>query len=385
MFGPGDPVPSLYARGATNPRYALDSVAGRYVAITFIDGTRVPGIDAFLNQLYASRAPFDDAFASAFIVSCDPEDEAERRLGERYPGIRVFWDHGRTLAETFGCSQKNEERLSLTTWILDPALRVLAVLPIENPHTHYATICAVLSNLPNPAEDTDSIAPVLQVPNLIEPELCRRYIAYCEVTGPEDSGYMKTDPATGSTIMVVDHNHKRRNDCLIEDDMLRDALQARIIRRLVPQIQRAFQFKVTRMERYLIARYDAERGGYFRPHKDNTTLGTAHRRFAVSINLNADEYDGGDLRFPEFGMRTYRPSTGGAVVFSCSLLHEATPVTRGSRYCILPFLYDEAAAAVRLENAQFLADDELRKNVVASVTAKPKEKAAQKTVTAKRR
>jgi predicted 2-oxoglutarate/Fe(II)-dependent dioxygenase YbiX len=35
------------------------------------------------------------------------------------------------------------------------------------------------------------------------------------------------------------------------------------------------------------------------------------------------------------------------VVFSCSLLHEATPVTRGTRYATLPFLYDDAAAAVR--------------------------------------
>ena len=49
----------------------------------------------------------------------------------------------------------------------------------------------------------------------------------------------------------------------------------------------------------------------------------------MTINLNADDYEGGDLRFPEFGPRTYRAPTGGAVVFSCSLLHEATPVTRG--------------------------------------------------------
>src|SRR5690606_16138476 len=88
-------------------------------------------------------------------------------------------------------------------------------------------------------------------------------------------------------------------------------------------------------------------GGYFRPHRDNRSFGTAHRRFAVSINLNAGDFDGGDLRFPEFGGRTYRPPTGGAVVFCCSLLHEATPVTRGRRYAFLPFLYDEAAEAIR--------------------------------------
>jgi predicted 2-oxoglutarate/Fe(II)-dependent dioxygenase YbiX len=34
------------------------------------------------------------------------------------------------------------------------------------------------------------------------------------------------------------------------------------------------------------------------------------------------------------------------VVFSCALLHEATPVTRGRRYAFLPFFYDEAGAEV---------------------------------------
>jgi len=57
------------------------------------------------------------------------------------------------------------------------------------------------------------------------------------------------------------------------------------------------------------------------------------------------------LRFPEFGSRTYRASTGGAVIFSCALLHEATPVIGGRRYAFLPFLYDEHGATVRQRNA----------------------------------
>ena len=58
------------------------------------------------------------------------------------------------------------------------------------------------------------------------------------------------------------------------------------------------------------------------------------------------DFDGGDLRFGEFGARTYRPPLGGAVVFSCALLHEATRVSRGRRYAFLPFFYDEAGAEV---------------------------------------
>ncbi len=60
------------------------------------------------------------------------------------------------------------------------------------------------------------------------------------------------------------------------------------------------------------------------------------------------------LRFPEFGGQTYTAPAGGAVVFSCSLLHEATPVTQGVRYAYLPFLYDDAGAKIRERNLQFV-------------------------------
>ena len=374
MLGPGDPIPSLYLSTDANPRYAFDSVAGRYVVMIFIGGLRVPGVIDMLRQLYATATPFDDRTACCFIITSDPADLAEPSLRDRYPGIRIVRDHDRDLARLFGCALPTGDgvdRLSLMTWILDPGLRVLDVIPIEDAATHIAQVTACIGSLDAPLANIDGCAPVLQVPNLFEPEFCRRLISYAQETGTQDSGYMKTDPATGETMMVVDHAHKRRSDCNIEDEELRGAIQARIVRRLVPQIERAFQFRVTRMERYIVGCYDAQTGGYFRPHKDNTTQGTAHRRFAVTINLNAEDYDGGDLRFPEFGMRTYRAPTGGAVVFSCSLLHEATPITRGQRYCVLPFLYDEAAAAIRLENARYLQDPVLREQVVASVLDKP--------------
>jgi len=163
----------------------------------------------------------------------------------------------------------------------------------------------------------------------------------------------------GKTVGVVD-DFKKRRDATITDEALMGQIRGRISRRLLPEIQKALMFKVTRMERYIVARYDAEDGGYFRPHRDNTTKGTAHRQFACSINLNAEEFEGGDLRFPEFGRRTYRPPTGGAVIFSCALLHEATPVTRGTRFAFLPFFYDDEHARIRTANAQFLSAEPVR-------------------------
>jgi predicted 2-oxoglutarate/Fe(II)-dependent dioxygenase YbiX len=62
------------------------------------------------------------------------------------------------------------------------------------------------------------------------------------------------------------------------------------------------------------------------------------------------------VRFPEYGSRSYKAPAGGAVVFSCSLLHAVSKVSAGRRFAFLPFLYDDAAARIREENNRFLAD-----------------------------
>jgi predicted 2-oxoglutarate/Fe(II)-dependent dioxygenase YbiX len=229
------------------------------------------------------------------------------------------------------------------TIVLDERLRVLATLDDA------ARLPEVLNTPP------DGIpAPVLVVPRVLEPDFCARLVAEFDRAGGTESGFVRTDEH-GRTVPVVDHAHKRRADLVITDPALRAGMKERIERRLLPELRRAFQFTATRVERYLVACYDATSGGHFGPHRDNTTKGTAHRRFAVTINLNTG-YTGGDLRFPEFEPRTHRAPLGGAIVFSCSLLHEATSVTAGRRYCTVPFLYDEAGEELRRLNRQYVTN-----------------------------
>ena len=136
----------------------------------------------------------------------------------------------------------------------------------------------------------------------------------------------------------------------IDDAGLLAEVETRLRTRLFPMVKRAFGWEASEIERFLISRYAEDDQGFFSAHRDDVTAGTAHRKFAVTVNLNADDYEGGALRFPEFGRRLYAPETGGATVFSCALLHEVTPVTRGVRYAFLPFLYDEAGARLRKAN-----------------------------------
>jgi predicted 2-oxoglutarate/Fe(II)-dependent dioxygenase YbiX len=90
-----------------------------------------------------------------------------------------------------------------------------------------------------------------------------------------------------------------------------------------------------------IGRYEGARGGKLHGHRDNFDPSTAYRRFTMSVNLNTEEFEGGELRFPEYGDQRYRPDTGTAIVFSSSLLHEALNVTSGRRFVLLAFLFGE--------------------------------------------
>jgi len=373
---PGDPAPWFVARSANNPRYHFDSVAGRYIVLCFFGSAGNPAVARMLSAIGERRDLFQDDHASFFGVSADPEDERQARVAESIPGFRLFWDFGLKVAARYGvCDEPTPgaaARYQPTTLLLDPALRILAVLPIADPEAHARQLIDLVGRLAplgghRPGRPA---APVLLVPGLFEREFCRELMAYYDSHGGEDSGYMTSD-ASGKTIGVIDYGRKRRRDRQIEDEDLRRAIRTRIERRLVPELRKVFQFRANCIERYIVACYDAGEGGYFRPHRDNTTKGTAHRRFAVTINLNAEEYEGGDLCFPEFGREAYRAPTGGAIVFSCSLMHEALPVTRGRRYCVLPFLYDESGARLREANLEYLADDRLREEVRQAMAPRP--------------
>lgn len=51
------------------------------------------------------------------------------------------------------------------------------------------------------------------------------------------------------------------------------------------------------------------------------------------------------MTFPEYGSTAYTTPAGGGVMFSCTLLHEALPVTSGTRFVALTFLFDRQAPA----------------------------------------
>jgi 2OG-Fe(II) oxygenase superfamily len=337
---PGDPAP--------NPGYALDVVAGCHIVLCFYaTSADAPGAFA-IERVWANRKYFDDRCISFFGLSLDSRG-AEGRMREPTPGIRFVLDSDWTMSRLYGSIPKDARHgtgpiKARRFWIvLDPQMRVLHVVPFVADGSDAATLFRLLDQLrPTVSVDASIHPPILFLPNIFEIDLCRHLISLYETHGGEESGVW--DVVGGNAVPILNPARKRRRDHVIGDDpeLIRQ-LQARIARRIFPEIQKAYSFKVTHIERFMISCYSSDEQGHFSAHRDNTTAATAHRRFAVSVNLNS-EFEGGEISFPEYGSRRYKPPPGGAVIFSCALLHAVSQVTSGRRYAFLPFLYDEESA-----------------------------------------
>jgi predicted 2-oxoglutarate/Fe(II)-dependent dioxygenase YbiX/peroxiredoxin len=350
----GDPVPWFSQRSSCRDSFAFDTAAGRYLVLCFYAFGSDDRGRAALASVEQHRALFDDGRFSFFGVSIDMSDASSGRVKGSLPGVRHFWDWDRSVSKLYGSlpvdARPGDGSQVRRFWmVVDPMLRAMAAFPLDQ----HEAVFKYLENLPPPGLHIgfQVQAPVLVLPRVFEPEFCRALIDLYERHGGEESGFMRQ--VGDKTVGVHDHSHKRRKDCMIEDPQVIRAVQNRIARRVYPELLKSYSFQATRMERYLVGCYSAEDGGHFRPHRDNTTLATAHRRFAVSINLNGD-FEGGEVSFPEFNRKGFKVPPGTALIFPGAILHAVGKVTKGRRYAFLPFVYDEAAARVREANRKFL-------------------------------
>jgi peroxiredoxin/predicted 2-oxoglutarate/Fe(II)-dependent dioxygenase YbiX len=341
--GVGEPAPFFAAAIDGVDRYSLDVAAGRWIVLMIFGTAAEPASHDGLLLALSRAELFNGTDAAFFGVSADPADKAQRGLANVDPGIRFFWDFDCTVARLYGVADATH--LKPAVFLIDPAFRIAMSAPVEATAVVLDRLAAELAAAP--AEQASQVAPVLTLPRILEPEICQELVAYYRAGQATPSGFAVD--MEGRTIQRLDPQLKRRSDVTIQDTRLVAELRDRLETRLFPMLKRALGWQARYVERYLVCRYGAEQQGFFSRHRDDVTAGTAHRKFAVTLNLN-DDFEGGELRFPEFGPRLYRPPAGGATAFCCSLLHEAMPVTGGERFAFVPFLYDDAGAAIREAN-----------------------------------
>ena len=347
----GEPAPFFTAATDGVERYSLDVAAGRWIVLMFFGTAGQEATVEGLAQALQRRELFDGPNAAFFGVSIDPLDRSQRGLVNSDPGVRFFWDFDLAVSRLYGLLEGDGLRPGL--FLIDPAFRVAMSAPIDATNILLDRLALELAAGQTEAEAQH--APVLTLPRIFEPELCEALVTLYRVSGPTQSGFTKD--VDGRTVQLIDPKIKRRSDVFIDDEDIREAIRTRLEARLFPMVKRALGWQAEFVERYIICRYGAEEQGFFSRHRDDVTAGTAHRKFAVSLNLN-EGYEGGEICFPEFGPRRYRPPLGGATVFACGLLHEAMPVTKGERFVFVPFLYDAEGARLRQENLTMLDIDE---------------------------
>jgi peroxiredoxin/predicted 2-oxoglutarate/Fe(II)-dependent dioxygenase YbiX len=319
-------------------------------------------IQVMLKSFQELSEEFQSLQVARFGVSVDPADKEQNRPTTIAPSFIFFWDLDKTVSQQYGVFRDVEQNgvagvhYTPQTFVLNENLQIINILPMGEPHQHAQQVLNFFKTLPPKEEGRPATphAPVLVIPNVLDKASCRSLIDMYKAHGGSPSGFMRQ--IDEKTVGINDDTFKKRRDFFIEDPQLKQRLNAIIWRRVRPEIEKAFQFTITRFERYLVGCYDAQSGGYFRPHRDNTSKATRHRRFAMTLNLNVGEYTGGFLRFPEYAPHGYKGDSGTAIIFSCSVLHEATPVISGQRFALLSFFYGNEDAVVRQANSKYLAD-----------------------------
>lgn len=289
-----------------------------------------------------------------YVISPDLPEARQKFAKEYNIPFPLLSDYNRNISQKYGvCFPANNDgkmmQYSRAAFLLDPNQRIIKIYSLKYISVSIEEILIDIQTLV-PKETPRQItmqAPVLLIPNVFASNYCEYLINIWQTKGNDDSGFMRRKG--DKTVGYIDYSHKIRRDHFLEDKEVLESLDKIMKSRVFPEIKKVFNFEVTRRESYRIACYDGSLGGFFKAHRDNTTGGTAHRIFAMTLNLNVGEYEGGFLRFPEYGSHLYKPDTGSAVIFSCSLMHEATRVTSGLRFVLLNFFYGEKEAKARAD------------------------------------
>ena len=336
VLGAGDIAPSCVLPSLDDRIVDIraDAIAGNPLVLLFCPNFS-ESTTTSLKALVAAQPSFIAAGAQVFVVTLGDAENAQKR---RIP-FPVLLDREGDVFRSFDADTRDFS----TTVVVRPNQHVMAILK-SAPSLQVAEALEQVERLA-PERRTVLMAhhpPVLLVPDVLSRDECRHLVTVYETRGQQ---FMPPGPGidyigTDYKMRVPEHGRADRVDHWIVDRDTETLLQRRIAQRVLPEIGRAFQYRITKWERLRIGCYLGERGGGLHGHRDNVEP-TPYRRFAMSINLNTDEFSGGELRFPEFGDQRYRPDSGTAIVFSSSLLHEALHVSSGRRLVVLAFLFGD--------------------------------------------
>lgn len=121
---------------------------------------------------------------------------------------------------------------------------------------------------------------------------------------------------------------------VVRGPALQKDLDNTLNRRVMPELRKAFSTTVTRREEYSIAGYDAAEEGGLGAHHDNPTKETRHRRFTISVTLDASAFKGRAFKWGAFkGAPCASTSTAAKAIWSPPEPPSLGPVPCCTRCC----------------------------------------------------
>ncbi|MGH6937756.1 2OG-Fe(II) oxygenase [Hypericibacter sp.] len=335
----GDPAPPVGALDETGtPVFThADLVTGRPLVLLFCpaDG------DSLQETLIAFRdrgADFAGLDALLFAFSRMALEANRATHAALQLPFKLMSDPTGNIHEIYGAEA------ALLAVILDRNHRIARILRAPSPAALADSVLACLrAGFPPRGLRVQTQAPILLLPRVLGEADCARLVQlfHRPVNAWRSDGFHSEghDRETGD--FKVDHAgaYGQLTEYVVREPGAQKFLDHCFNRRVAREIRKAFQTRVGQREDYRIARYDSASGGVLRAHRDNATKETAHRRFTMTINLNAGDYEGGALRFREYGDHYYEVERGTAVIWSATLLHEVMPVTKGARFVLGVHMY----------------------------------------------
>ena len=345
LLEPGDFIPLFQANDTNKVLRSLEVYAGRHMIMVFLPMHNLDAARVFFAELENQTAAAKlTGVWQVFVLNETVENLIEFK---KSAGIRhLLWaDPDGSIARSLGVARKGEAAQPCG-FVVSPNMQILSRHILKGPANLAADLVRdCVTEVESYREKyrepkvIASMPPALIVPNVFSPEFCRKCIdAFHEGhTFDGKIGMKSSNEYKPDTKMRTDH---------IVGGALLEEIDYKLSRSFFPEIEKVFGFKVTHRELYKIGLYKGEKQGFFKQHRDNFDAPLGYRRVASTIHLS-DDYEGGGLRFPEYGEDIYRPPLGGGIAFSCQTMHEARPVTRGERYILVAFVHGDEDEAYR--------------------------------------